>query len=91
MLPKVAHIGRPHAKPPPGSDGHESYYSDDFIAKGALKNHGIVRQGLAEYILISENVSPITDFPPEPRFGTVPSVTAHQSSNMKPPWKPRKD
>jgi len=31
-----------------GSDGHESYYTNEFLAKSALKNRLVIRQGLAK-------------------------------------------
>jgi len=31
-----------------GSDGHESYYTNEFLAKSALKNRFVIRQGLAK-------------------------------------------
>ncbi|KAF2500288.1 Trimethyllysine dioxygenase [Lophium mytilinum] len=43
------------------SDGHESYYNDDFLAQAALKNNGVIRQGLEKTTLWYSSIS---DNPP---------------------------
>ncbi|OCK83340.1 Trimethyllysine dioxygenase [Lepidopterella palustris CBS 459.81] len=47
------------------SDGHESYYTNEFLAKSALKNKGVVRQGLTKVSLWSNSIKhnpPVVDY-----------------------------
>lgn len=47
------------------SDGHESYYTNEFLAKSALKNRFVIRQGLAKTSLWSNSIEhnpPIVEY-----------------------------